>query len=85
MLSNKARYALRALLALAEAAPGSASITTLSERTGAPRKFLEAILLELNRAGLLESRRGRAGGPAGRPGRPERVGAVGRAASAAAS
>lgn len=62
MLSNKARYALRALLALAEAAPGSTSITTLSERTGAPRKFLEAILLELNRAGLLVSRRGRAGG-----------------------
>ncbi|WP_296815217.1 Rrf2 family transcriptional regulator [Brevundimonas sp.] len=62
MLSNKARYALRALMHLAEIAPASASIGTLAETTDAPRKFLEAILLELNRAGLLVSRRGRAGG-----------------------
>lgn len=62
MLSNKARYALRALLALAEVAPASVSITALAEQTDAPRKFLEAILLELNRAGLLVSRLGRAGG-----------------------
>lgn len=71
MLSNKARYALRALMALAEAAPASVSITALAEQTDAPRKFLEAILLELNRAGLLVSRLGRTGGyalsrPAGR-------------------
>ena len=62
MLSNKARYALRALMFLAEATPASASIATLAEQTQAPKKFLEAILLELNRAGLLVSRRGRAGG-----------------------
>ncbi len=62
MLSNKARYALRALMALAEAAPASVSITALAEQTDAPRKFLEAILLELNRAGLLVSRLGRSGG-----------------------
>jgi Rrf2 family protein len=62
MLSNKARYALRALMALAEAAPASVPVTALAERTDAPRKFLEAILLELNRAGLLISRLGRSGG-----------------------
>lgn len=62
MLSNKARYALRAMSALADVAPASASIGVLAERTAAPRKFLEAILLELNRAGLLISRRGRSGG-----------------------
>lgn len=62
MLSNKARYGARALFALAQAAPGSLSIACLAERTSAPRKFLEAILLELNRGGLLESRRGRTGG-----------------------
>ena len=62
MLSNKARYALRALMVLAEGAPASASISALAEQSKAPRKFLEAILLELNRAGVLVSRRGRAGG-----------------------
>lgn len=62
MLSNKARYALRAMSALAEITPASAPIGLLAERTAAPRKFLEAILLELNRAGLLVSRRGRSGG-----------------------
>lgn len=62
MLSNKARYALRAMSALAEITPVSAPIGLLAERTAAPRKFLEAILLELNRAGLLVSRRGRSGG-----------------------
>ncbi len=62
MLSNKARYALRALMFLAATAPASASISVLSEQTKAPRKFLEAILLELNRAGVLVSRRGRSGG-----------------------
>lgn len=62
MLSNKARYAARAMFALAQATPGSLSIATLAERTAAPHKFLEAILLELKRGGLLESRRGRSGG-----------------------
>ena len=62
MLSNKARYALRAMSALADVAPASVSIGALSEATAAPRKFLEAILLECNRAGLLVSRRGRSGG-----------------------
>lgn len=62
MLSNKARYALRALMYLARTPSGSASIAVLAEKSEAPRKFLEAILLELNRAGLLVSRRGRSGG-----------------------
>lgn len=62
MLSNKARYALRALMHLADVAPASASIGGLADATQAPRKFLEAILLELKRAGILVSRLGRTGG-----------------------
>ena len=62
MLSSKARYALRALVELARA--GGAQITAgdLAERAVAPRKFLEAILLELARRGLVVSRRGKLGG-----------------------
>ena len=62
MLSNKARYALRALLFLARADVTPATIGTRAEQLAAPRKFLEAIVLELNRAGVVTSRRGRFGG-----------------------
>src|SRR6266540_2983306 len=62
MLSQKARYALRALVELARA--GGAQLTSgeLSVRADAPRKFLEAILLELSRNHLVISRRGKFGG-----------------------
>jgi Rrf2 family protein len=62
MLSQKARYALRALVELARA--GGAQLTSgeLSMRADAPRKFLEAILLELSRNHLVISRRGKFGG-----------------------
>lgn len=62
MLSQKARYALRALVELARA--GGAQLTSgeLSLRADAPRKFLEAILLELSRNHLVISRRGKFGG-----------------------
>lgn len=68
MLSHKARYALRALVELARAgadrAHTEAQLTSgeLSARADAPRKFLEAILLELSRRGLVVSRRGKFGG-----------------------
>ncbi|HSM92324.1 MAG TPA: Rrf2 family transcriptional regulator [Anaeromyxobacteraceae bacterium] len=62
--NRKAEYALRALVDLAiHAAPGTfASTASVARRTGAPAKFLEAILGELRRAGLVESRRGAEGG-----------------------
>jgi Rrf2 family protein len=62
--NRKAEYALRALVDLAiHAAPGSFVPTAaVARRTGAPAKFLEAILGELRRAGLVESRRGADGG-----------------------
>jgi len=64
MLSQKARYALKALIALASAPRGAPMHTRdIAERGGSiPRSFLEQILLELKRHRLVESRRGKEGG-----------------------
>jgi Rrf2 family protein len=63
MLSQKSRYALRALAVLAEHdEPAPLSIQEIATRADAPRKFLEAILLELRRHGVLTSARGKLGG-----------------------
>jgi Rrf2 family protein len=63
MLSQRARYALRSLTYLARRdAEGPASIAEIAEAAAAPRKFLEAILLELKRRHILVSTRGRLGG-----------------------
>jgi Rrf2 family protein len=63
MLSQRSRYALRALVHLAERdQPGPAAISDIAEAAAAPRKFLEAILLELKRRHFVVSTRGRAGG-----------------------
>lgn len=63
MLSKKSKYGLKALLVLAEeAGRGPVPIAELAERQRLPRKFLEAILVELGRHGLVQSRKGRAGG-----------------------
>jgi Rrf2 family protein len=62
MLSQKAKYALRALIVLASPPRTATSAARLAEEARVPAKFLEHILAELRRAGLVESRRGRAGG-----------------------
>lgn len=62
MISQKAKYALRALLALAELKAESISAAELAERERIPRKFLEQILADLKRDGIVQSRRGAAGG-----------------------
>ena len=63
MLTRKSKYGLKALLVLAEQAEGEPMlISDLAERQKLPRKFLEAILLELKRAGLLHSKKGKGGG-----------------------
>ena len=63
MLSNRSRYALRAMVHLAGLPGGGpATIAEIAEAAAAPRKFLEAILLDLRRQHLLVSKRGRAGG-----------------------
>lgn len=63
MISQKAKYALRALLALAEAEEGEpVFIGDIAEQQSIPRKFLEQILLDLKHQGLVVSRRGKMGG-----------------------
>jgi Rrf2 family protein len=67
MLTQKARYGLRALAVLAAAAEASGrrsmlTIQEIAERANTPRKFLEAILLDLRRHGFVGSVRGKAGG-----------------------
>ena len=63
MLSQKAKYALRALLMLAEAPPEElVLIQDVADRQKVPKKFLELILVELKRHGFAHSQRGRSGG-----------------------
>ena len=63
MISQKATYALRPLVAPTQVPPGeSVMISEISRGQAIPKKFLEQILLELKRAGIVMSRRGRLGG-----------------------
>lgn len=63
MLSQKARYALRAMLHLAaQPKDEPQQIADIAESADVPRKFLEQILLDLKRRGLVHSVRGRHGG-----------------------
>jgi Rrf2 family protein len=63
MLSQKARYALHALIVLAEHGTAEPKmIADIAEEARVPRKFLEQILLDLKRRGIVRSLRGRAGG-----------------------
>ncbi len=63
MLSRKVKYGLRALIFLTdEKGKGPVQIREISDKLGIPRKFLEAILLELRNDGILQSRQGKEGG-----------------------
>lgn len=63
MISKKAKYALRALIALARARPGATlQIAEIAAAEDIPRKFLEQILVDLKNRGLVASKRGAAGG-----------------------
>lgn len=63
MLSQKAKYALHAMLVLAEAWEQEAlQIADIAERRRLPRRFLEQILLDLKHNGLVVSKRGKNGG-----------------------
>lgn len=62
-LTQKAKYALKALVFLAkEYEQGPVLITRIAESEGISRKFLELILLELKNSGVLQSKKGRGGG-----------------------
>jgi Rrf2 family protein len=63
MISQKSKYALRALLILArESGNGPVLISDIARRGGIPKKYLEQILLALKNTGILTSRKGRGGG-----------------------
>jgi Rrf2 family protein len=63
MITNKTKYAIKALYRLALARPGEPMlIVEIAELEQIPKKFLELILVELKQHGILESRKGRGGG-----------------------
>ncbi len=61
-ISAKTDYAVRALLGLAERAPDLVKVYVVISEQQLPRKFVEAILGELRRAGIVRSQRGAEGG-----------------------
>ena len=64
MLTNKAKYGLRAMCALHGSDSRWLQAHAIARRANVPEKFLETILVELRRAGFVESRRGHLGGHA---------------------
>ncbi|MFA5240459.1 MAG: Rrf2 family transcriptional regulator [Phycisphaerae bacterium] len=59
----KSKYAIKALLFLAKKRDaGPTLIADLAQREKIPKKFLEAILLDLKNEGILQSRKGKNGG-----------------------
>lgn len=61
-VSARGDYAVRAALGLAAAYPATTSAQALAEAQDLPYKFLEAILSDLRRAGLVQGIRGPEGG-----------------------
>lgn len=63
MISKKAKYAIKALKVLTEEyGKGPILISYISAKEKIPKKFLEAILLELRNHGILQSQKGKGGG-----------------------
>src|SRR5512133_1210851 len=63
MIAQKTRYALRSLLFLAEEQGGApVQLARIAETQRVPPKYLELIMLQLKKAGLVASTRGPRGG-----------------------
>ena len=63
MLSQKTRYAIRALQHLADKfGEGPVPLADIADTQNIPAKFLTVILSELGREGLIDTQRGRDGG-----------------------
>jgi Rrf2 family protein len=65
MITQKMKYALKALLVLADEKAGAGEalrIEEIARRAETPKRFLEHILLEIRNAGYIASIRGRNGG-----------------------
>lgn len=72
IITRKTTYALRALKHLAIHGGELTLTSRIAEQEGIPQRFLEAILRELARHGVLQVKRGRGGGYSLRP-RPEEL------------
>jgi Rrf2 family protein len=63
MLSKRAKYGIRSLIHLAQLqGDGPIQIKDIAQDLNIPKKFLEAILLDLRNEGILQSRKGKEGG-----------------------
>lgn len=62
MLSKKCKYAIHALVHMAKKPEEKFLIKDISEACSIPKKFLETILLDLKRGGILGSKQGKGGG-----------------------
>src|ERR1017187_758702 len=63
MITKKTIYGLQAAILLAKRyESGPVLITDLAREGRIPKKFLEAILLELKKSGILNSKKGKGGG-----------------------
>ena len=63
MLTNKGKYGLKALIALASLPPGETAFSNeIASANNIPKKFLDTILLELRNAGIVRSKKGPTGG-----------------------
>ena len=63
MLSKKTKYAFHALSFLGKREDKNpVLISDVAKKTGVPQKFLESILLDLRKAGILNSKMGKGGG-----------------------
>ena len=81
MLTNKGKYGLKAMLHLAGLREGEiAQVAHIAEVNHIPKKFLDQIFADLRRAGLVHSKKGKAGGYAlSKPANEIRVGQIIRA------
>lgn len=62
MISKKCKYAIHALVYMGKEPQEKFLIKDVSDACRIPKKFLEAILLDLKRAGILGSKQGKGGG-----------------------
>lgn len=81
MLTNKGKYGLKAMLHLARLDDGETDqVAEITQTNKIPKKFLDAILLDLRNAGMLKRKKGPGGGYAlAKPAGTIKVGAVIRA------
>jgi len=63
MLSNRTKYAIKALLAIYRDNGGKpVHIYDIAKNENIPQKFLELIMLDLKKTGTIDSKRGKGGG-----------------------